>query len=370
MTPAVILNLPRNAGAVGRPTGGTHRDRQVAELVAAAGLPAAELPGVRFEGRRWGRLRDGVLGSLRLDRRVPARYSEITRLGAYYAGYEHLVREHPAARVLVCQTIAHLPGLARFVRRHGWRVVVAPHDLERLAPVARQGRGWPLLLDEIDHLATADAVFCIAREERWLLRNLGVSADDLPYRPPADHAANLAAVRDRRRVGQPAGLLVMGSAVHPPTRDGTRELLSWLRRCPPPAGEAVWVVGAGTEMFADGPLPPNAAVLGGVDEDRLAGLLTSARAVVAHQTWGTGGLTRIPDMLTAGVPVVANRIAARSAEELAGVHRYDSPDELAATLAGPLAVPPPPPGIGADERRFVATLRRLAGAGGQAEGPA
>ena len=39
-------------------------------------------------------------------------------------------------------------------------------------------------------------------------------------------------------------------------------------------------------------------------------------------------LTKIPEMLAAGIPVIANRIAARSASHFSGVYIYDSLEEL------------------------------------------
>ena len=98
---------------------------------------------------------------------------------------------------------------------------------------------------------------------------------------------------------------------------------------------------------------------GSASTEDLDALCASARAVIVYQQFGGGALTRIADMLLAGVPVLANAIAARSYHGCPGVYEYNAPEELAALLATDLPEPPLPVRPHAAERRFVETVRQL-----------
>jgi hypothetical protein len=89
-----------------------------------------------------------------------------------------------------------------------------------------------------------------------------------------------------------------------------------------------------------------------VSERDLDALQRDARALLVHYVPAPGALTRIPEALIAGIPVVANRHAARGYETVSGVHVYDTAEELAELLAADLPAPamPTPP---AAEGRFV-----------------
>jgi hypothetical protein len=74
---------------------------------------------------------------------------------------------------------------------------------------------------------------------------------------------------------------------------------------------------------------------------------------------GAGAVTRIPEALLAGIPVIANRNAARDQPETPGVHVYEDAAEFAELVRARLPYPPPPPEPVAAQRRFTEQLRRL-----------
>jgi hypothetical protein len=98
-----------------------------------------------------------------------------------------------------------------------------------------------------------------------------------------------------------------------------------------------------------------------VTDEALFELLAEARGLLVHQDRGAGALSRITEALVAGVPVIANRIAARSTRGYQGVSVYDTPEELRSLIAaaGFQALPSlPPPREAMD--RFRRTLAELA----------
>jgi hypothetical protein len=96
-------------------------------------------------------------------------------------------------------------------------------------------------------------------------------------------------------------------------------------------------------------------VLGTVSDDELLSEQLKARALLVHYVPTPGALTRIPEALIAGIPVIANRHAARGYEALPGIHVYDTPADLVDLSAAELPMPPIPPRPDA-ERRFAASV--------------
>lgn len=249
-----------------------------------------------------------------------------------------------------------LPVLARTA---GFAILAMPQNMEALWETTAVRRKMAAFADELAGLAVADAVFCISREEQWLLRNFGIAADFLPYFPPRLVRARLLAVRDRRRFGRGASLLILGTAHNPPTRAGMKSLLRMLRSLPGGDQLPLQIAGFGTESLRADAADLNCQVHGGLDQVKLDELLVDARAAVIHQDSATGALTRIPELLLAGIPVIANSIAARSATHYAGVHLYQSPQSLLRLLRHPLETPPTPEPPVEAEGRFLAVLRAV-----------
>jgi hypothetical protein len=83
------------------------------------------------------------------------------------------------------------------------------------------------------------------------------------------------------------------------------------------------------------------------------------RALLLHQRAAAGAVTRIAEMLVAGVPVIGNPVACRSALPLDGVRCYDDVEQLGALLQAPLPMPPVPDAPRAAEERLIASIRRF-----------
>jgi hypothetical protein len=263
---------------------------------------------------------------------------------------------HKGTRLLLWEDTS-VDHPVRLAKEHGFAVIALPQNVESLKGTVRSAVG---LAGEATALSMADRIFCISEEESWLLANLGLSSDFLPYFPARAKCAGLERIARRRGPGMPSGApwVVLGSADHPPTREGMTTLLRWVQ---PALREGIRVVvgGFGTEKLAAGFPGPGIGFLGALSGAQMEDLMAGARGLLVHQDRGAGALTRIPEALLAGVPVIASRLAARSSRGYDGISVYDTQDQLLALMrsgGGKVARPPSLPVEAAG--RFAAALGR------------
>ncbi|TRW14875.1 glycosyltransferase family 4 protein [Glacieibacterium frigidum] len=252
------------------------------------------------------------------------------------------------------------PALMRLAARRGFRTVVLPHNIEALIP-----KTWPIAVEprataevlttEVAWMARADAVWTIGVFDRDLLALFGIAAVQLPYTPPPARRAELLEVRAARMPAPGAPLLIVGTVHNPPTRAGMIEQIALAQALDLP----VIVAGFGTEVLR-GETGGGATILGGQSWPELAALMASAHALWVHQTPMSGALTRIPEALIAGLPVLANAWAAHGHGPLTGIQVYAEASELPALIAGLPATVPPPDNAAADAA-FISALRQAAG---------
>lgn len=284
---------------------------------------------------------------------------------AAHALYRQHLANRRGHRLLLWEATFECNYVAPYVARElNYKLVALPQNLEALIVETPQERVPSRVQErfraEVRHLAAADAVFCIAREEQWLLRLHGIEAEWLPFYPARSVIDLMLQVRERRANSPRNTILILGTASNPATREGMRILLGWLKAMPSVAGRGVHIAGYGTEQLG-GELPREGFTLHGqVTREKLLELLSETRAVVIHQKVGYGALTRISELLVAGIPVLANGIAARSAWQYPGLRTYETQEELAGLLQNELPMPPIPDRPIQAEKRFIDCLTRLA----------
>ena len=347
-------------------TGSVNRTVQICALCTAAGFALADMqpPSAVPRWRAW-------LAGWPVRRRLGAGAS-VDRAGVGLLGfralfYREALARHSGVRVLLWETTYDtlLPTLARAA---GYRVVALPHNLEALVSEAAFAKPshdvFRDLAGEIARLGLADAVFTIAKEERWLLETRGIQAHYLPYYPDPELEEDCRRIRDTRQArarpdGSIAGpLLLVGSAFNPATERGMRWQLEQLRAAGEPA-EGVVVIGPQTDTRLADFTAPGLRILGQVPREVLAQQLASCSAVLVHTFGGAGAVTRIPEALVAGVPVIANANAARDQYGTPGVHVYEDEAGFRALVPASLPFPSLPPRPVAAETRFQSELKRL-----------
>ena len=361
MNPRRLLLADTHPAAWTFSNGAQHRTCQLYEILTGAGFELHPVP----QQASCSNLRRYALGikflvSIGLQSGSSIRL--MRRHGAAVARLAVARRERPDARGLLWEdTHRDRQAFPLLAQRAGLAVVAVPQNLEALVqhtPGPAPSNLPRTLAEEIRHLAVAKSVFCISREEQWLLAWHGLTSDFLPYHPPSPVAGFCASIRERRQGGAGRRWVLLGSVNYRPTFTGVERMIEGLRSLPDGSNLPVDIVGFGTEALRSRAEGTAYRVHGGVDQEALVRLLTEARAVLISQPFAAGALTRIPEMLAAGVPVIANSIAARSATHLPGVNVFGSPAELDKLLRASLSTPPVPARPVEAERRFAATVER------------
>lgn len=222
------------------------------------------------------------------------------------------------------------PYLARSIRK---KMIAVPHNLESLCCDGvdmQSGKLRPSWLSEdIHRLKLCDAVFCISKEETWLLQIHGVNAQYLPYYPPReaeDYLLRIRKMRDLRTPNEVHKFLVLGSANNTPTRKGMEEVLDYLCSFEKLPFE-IHVAGYRTEWLKKID-HPQLFYHGTMSNEALEKLLVEADALIINQPATSGALTRIVEHLIAGIPVMASFGAARDYFQEPNVQVFRSMESL------------------------------------------
>lgn len=214
----------------------------------------------------------------------------------------------------------------------GAKVIAYPHNLESLVPTQTDfmtGKKSPYwLYEEIERLKMCDEVYCISKEETWLLSLYGVNAFYFPYYPPKEAEKNFVKVKEARQVDidrKNRKYLILGSATNPPTRMGMEKLVNEL--ADKDMNYQIHVAGYGTESLGR---IENSMIFyhGALNNEELFHLLAETDGLIINQPPTSGALTRIAEMRVAGIPVFVNFAAARDYYNLDGVVVYSSFGEL------------------------------------------
>jgi hypothetical protein len=353
--------------------GGGYRHEQIRELAERSGLPVVPLPEM---GRLRGHLDRALFGFLLMRARHP-------RLGArtmpllptaglsclLCAGIRYLnARAFLSSESIGCVLIetCHLGGQGEFLaaRERGLPVVALPHNIDSwVRPYHGVLRKLWSLRSEMALLSLADAAFSIAATDSWLHAQWSVKSQVLSYFPARARRDQLLALRRRRQVepGQ-RRFLIAGTATNKPTLLGMLALAEALSKQAWPAGTSFEFVGRGTEnlrgRFPGLPM----AVHGRLADEAFEDLLCRCAGAVVHQEGASGALTRVLELVTAGLPVLANRVGRREWESLPGAWGYDDWAALRELLLRPLPTPDAPEERAGEVQRFWRTLRSLSGA--------
>lgn len=232
-------------------------------------------------------------------------------------------------------------------------VIALPHNIESLV----NNYSSASFNREMDALCQCDAVFAISKEETWLLRLLGMNAHYLPYFPPKEAEEFLKSIRTKRENRVTNGVrrfLLLGSATNTPTRQGMQTLIDQI---PSNSEYEFYVAGYGTESLDCA--GRNVIFLGPLSNQKLEELLVDIDALLIYQPPTTGSLTRIPEMLIAGIPIFANVDAARNFFDVKDVTIYHSFEELSKLLSCFVPYMPDLPLMcQADSSEFVNALSR------------
>jgi hypothetical protein len=337
--------------------GGIHRSEQLTEILQHNNIDITELHESKYKQARpildrltgsWFSLQQGDWDAFRLRR--------LGGIGRRYHLYKREFKNNQNYQALVWETTGE--KIAPYIApKYNIPIVALPHQLESYFHAYfwdyTKDQICDLLKKEIQSLSLCNKVFTISAEDQILLANHGVTADYLPYYPSERLINFYSQVRQQRLETKKDFFLLLGSAKNHASREGFRELSAWINATCQTNSLKVKLVGYQTESLKEVLNYSWLEIIGTVSQEQLYQYLTEAIGILIHQTKGIGVLTRIPEMLVGGIPVIANQIAARSATHYTGVHIYNSPEELSPLLQQEYSIPTSPPKPENAEKRLI-----------------
>ena len=174
--------------------------------------------------------------------------------------------------------------------------------------------------DELLLHARVERSWMLSQVEQGLLRSLGLPAEYFPFYPAGDAMAQLLKLRSRRSAATvDPGLFVISASPIPQNNLALADFLETLDGDRLGASVRIVVTGFDPRLL-DLSRYASAKVqfLGRLDTAAFDELLVRARAVLVPQVAGFGCLTRIPEMLAAGIPVLADDMTTSAAGAVPG----------------------------------------------------
>lgn len=254
-----------------------------------------------------------------------ARRPGVTRLRRVSAAWAAYLEEFDSFDLaLVDDPIYFLPLIER-LKKDGIPVVALAHNIESLAreQVVDDFQG-KLFSEEFAAFKKCDLVVTISREEDLLMNNFGIKTIFFPYYPVREiYDRLISAKQGRNGYKEKCHYLTMGSAANVVTCSGMEALLEFWRKEPLASSkEHLIVAGYNLQQYLRDPHDINVEFVGEVTNDCHDEILKKVKACIIYQETGSGALTRITELLIAGVPVIANTVAARSYYNINGVLEF------------------------------------------------
>jgi hypothetical protein len=240
--------------------------------------------------------------------------------------------------------------LIPLLKKLDYKIIAFPHNLESLVPEQRSGisnqKSPDWFFEEIRILKRCDIIFAISLEETILLKQFGIKAYFLPYYPHNIVKEQLLKIRDERQKlkysEKVKKILILGSAINSPTRIGMIDRINYFVDNEI-SNIQVIIAGFGTEQFKEEfEKKNNILILGELSDTELAEQLVKIDALLIHQPATSGALTRITEMLIAGIPVITNFEGGRTYHNTDGVNIYYNNSQMLDLINTQLITPPIP----------------------------
>jgi glycosyltransferase involved in cell wall biosynthesis len=255
--------------------------------------------------------------------------------------------------------------LVRKLKKLGIPIIASCQNIETLCT----GQVVPkkikkMLYRELDTFALCDLVISISREEDWLLKSFNINSFYFPYFPSGENHNRLLNIRENRKKSEKRNIILLGSVGNLATREGMLQVIRhWREQNLTKSFGKLWVAGYRTHVFMKQiRSDDHIEFLGQLPNNELDERLNAVKACICYQEKGGGALTRICEMLIAGVPVLANPNAARSYYNLKGLIEFQNLDDLERAvkqvdeMEGHIPVPPEP-----DASFLVSEIKKIVG---------
>lgn len=322
--------------------GGSKRSVQIREILDKKGIPYKDDAFALPKNASWIQLLKWSLRAISfIHRHYPKRtiktLSRYIRLVKYYALRIPVVLDkYKDQDVAFLWENTNDRDMLYLLKATAHPIIGMPHNVESLA----KSHSIKGLEKEVFNLRQCDVVFAISKEESWLLRLLGLNAFYLPYYPPREAQAFFLSIREKRSRRVPGPVrkyALLGSATNVPTRTGMQMLVDFAST--QELSFDLYVAGFGTESLRK-IVHQHISFYGTLSNEELEKMLIDIDGIIIYQPPTTGALTRIPEMLLAGIPVFVNFDAARNYFDVEGVIQYHSFEDLLSVLSMPAPLSP------------------------------
>jgi hypothetical protein len=325
--------------------GGNKRTAQVDEILKNAGLDfiEADLGFAATTKNKASAYLRGLQHTKTLIKDNKSNYST----GRYIKIFETFIKQYKPDLFIWESTVGYNLLLAQALHKNKVPSIALPHNIESLVSGSisvfthKKSPDW--LSEELKYLDYCSKTFAISREENWLLCNFGIDSSYLPYYPTQKAEDYLLGIRDKKlkvkvNSNKVKEVLLLGTFYNKPTADGYIELINNIRQN---KDLKIHIAGYGSDLLKDMFAEDNVQIWGEVSTEALTDLIVKCDYAIIHQQPSSGSLTRIPELLIAGLPILLNAHAARSTYDLKGLKVYNSYDELSELLQShPNEMPP------------------------------
>lgn len=255
--------------------------------------------------------------------------------------HKHQLRKE----VVVIDDPLYFRPLLDYCVEEGIPVFAVVHNMESLVPGQTTGSdSLNLFSYELEGLVSCTGVITISREENLLLTNVGGNSYYLAYNPPSSIVDYLESIKGARESSSKLHFIMLGTMHNHPTRMGYAMLLNEIAENNPALAKEIIIAGFGADKLKEdlGQHRKLFDIRSDVSDNQLRELLVNTKALICYQQQAGGALTRIQEALLAGIPVIANPIAARSYIGEQGVQLFDTVKDLEEELEKIEEVTPQP----------------------------
>ena len=261
-------------------------------------------------------------------------------IGRYLKQFENFIKYKKPSFFIWESVSEYNLLLSKVLHDNNIPFVALPHNIESLV----EGSKSPFsnlkspyrLFEELNYLKLSDSVFTISKEEQWLLSLNNITVNYLPYHPTEQLKCKLLKIRDRKKewnhkAKKNIKVLLLGTFYNKPTFDGYVELIDQLKNH---NNIILNVCGFGSELLRGKFTENHIKIRGTVSNEELDEIIVDSDFGIIHQKPSSGALTRIPELLIAGLPLFVNNHAARSSPSNDELYIYDSIPELLDLISG------------------------------------
>lgn len=306
--------------------GGMRREAQLAEIFSPLNYTFISSMDFTWTPPRFFKIRNVINGRLKYWKKDLISFLEIAdQFSRYWAKRV----TNSIELVLIDDPIFFSP-LVKKLNSLGIPIVALCQNIESLSKSQiNENNQKRLLLQELDILGRCELIITISLEETVFLNNLGYSTSFLPYYPVETIKNQLLDIRETRESSDKNGILIHGTINNLVTRDGMEEVIHfWNKQSVEFDLPLLFVAGYGTEKIQHICKSEKIRFLGALNDNDLNQLMTHIMAGICYQSSGAGALTKISEMLIAGIPVMANVQASRTYINTEGVYPIRSLDDI------------------------------------------